>query len=85
MAELAFPSSPAPGDIFEGRWQWDSEKWVPAPGGGGGGGGASSTVSDTMPATARPGDMWWDTVSAKLFLWDGDQWIIVVNTPSGDT
>jgi hypothetical protein len=28
---LVFPSNPNPGDLFDGRWEWDGSKWLPAP------------------------------------------------------
>jgi Chaperone of endosialidase len=41
------------------------------------------TVSDIMPSSPRVGDLWWDTVSAQLFVWYDDgsstQWVIANN------
>ena len=49
---------------------------------------AVATISGTPPASPLIGQMWWDNVSAQMFLWydDGNtqQWVAVVNqTGSG--
>ena len=55
------------------------------PGGGGGSApGGDATVSvGAKPLSPTPGALWWDDITAKLFLWSGSEWIIVVNTPGG--
>ena len=41
---------------------------------------AKAVVSDTAPANPRPGDLWFDTVNAQLYVWYVDptsaQWVI---------
>lgn len=66
--------APSDGTIY-GR---KNALWVPA---GGGGGGAAVYVSDTPPAGAADGSLWWESDSGNLFIRynDGDssQWVIV--------
>lgn len=38
-------------------------------------------VGTTPPDLSFYGNLWWDTVSAKLFIWSGTEWVIVANTP----
>lgn len=45
--------------------------------------GSTVVVSETMPASPEDGDLWWDLTTAKLFLYDGLEWVVVVNTPEG--
>jgi len=44
-----------------------------------GGGGSTVTIGDTPPATPKAGDLWFDAVSTKLFVWyadiDSQQWV----------
>lgn len=52
--------------------------WISASlGGGGGGGGASVSVSSTAPATPTVGNLWWDTSSQLLYIYEssGTGWI----------
>ena len=74
------PDNPRDGALWFGDGTlhvWDGSEWLAL-----GGGGATIEVADEAPSEREQGMLWWDTVSAKLFLWDGEQWIIVVNTPS---
>ena len=54
---------------------------------GGGGGGASITVSNTAPADAEPGAMWWNSDTGDLLLYynDGDstQWVSAIGGAGG--
>jgi len=47
--------------------------------------GSTVTVSDTAPATPAPGDLWFDSLSANLFVRYADadttQWVIATNQP----
>ena len=47
--------------------------------GGGGAGGGSVTVGDNAPSTPASGDMWWDSVSGRLYVYyvdiDSSQWV----------
>jgi len=47
--------------------------------GGGGGGGASVTTSDTAPVSPSDGDLWYDSVGGRMYVYydDGDtsQWV----------
>lgn len=47
--------------------------------------GSSITVSDTAPASPAPGDLWFDSISANLFVRYADpnttQWVIATNQP----
>lgn len=86
MADLIFPSNPTTGQEFTGTFgevfTWDGVKWT-LTAGGGGGGGASVIISETAPGNPTAGMLWWATDVAKLYFWDGTQWVIVVNTPGG--
>lgn len=81
---LDFPATPTVGQIYQ-RWRWDGAKWqsytTPVPSGG------ISFVSDTPPPNPRLGDLWFDGVSAQLFVWVDDgtskQWVVAVNAGSG--
>ena len=47
--------------------------------GGGGGSGASVVVLDTPPTDPEQGDMWWNTIDGRLYIWyqdvDSGQWV----------
>jgi hypothetical protein len=51
------------------------------PGGSGGGGGASLAISDTPPAGAADGSLWWESDSGQLYVRYNDgnssQWVVV--------
>ena len=53
---------------------WDSVEWQPL-----GGGGAEVSVGDNPPADPEQGNLWWDTVEGRLFIYytDGNssQWV----------
>lgn len=84
----------APDIAIDGFLWWDAQtrvlyvlrggSWAPVSndggGGGGGGGGASVTVSDTPPANAIQGDLWWDSAEGNLYIYyvdpDSNQWVI---------
>lgn len=51
---------------------------IPPPSGGGG-----ASLDDTPPSDPEDGDLWWNLDDAKLYIWDGSQWVITVNTPEG--
>jgi hypothetical protein len=44
----------------------------------------SVTVSDTVPATAEDGDLWWNTANGQLYVYfdDAAQWIIANSAPT---
>jgi len=54
--------------------------WAP-----GGGSGASVSVGDAPPASPNPGDLWFDSASANLFVRyadvDSSAWVVAVNQP----
>lgn len=79
-----FPPNPSVGDQITGPYgevyEWDGVKWSLVPGGGSGGG-ASVEIGDTAPTNPVIGNLWWDTVSAQLFIWDSTQWVVVTNQP----
>jgi hypothetical protein len=62
-----FPSSPPNGTTVSGpngaAWQWDGVKWLSTTQGG-----QTVVVSDTPPANVGAGTLWWDSVSAQLFV-----------------
>ena len=35
-------------------------------------------VSDTPPSTLTTGGLWWDTNTAKLYVYDGTSWVVTV-------
>jgi hypothetical protein len=93
------PSTPADGDLWynsaNGRIyvyydDGDSAQWVDASpqGGGGSGGGASVTTSDTAPSTPTDGDLWYDSVGGRLYVYydDGNtnQWVDAAPQGGGD-
>jgi hypothetical protein len=55
---------------------------------GGGGGGASVTTSDTAPSTPTDGDLWYDSVGGRLYVYydDGNtnQWVDAAPQGGGD-
>jgi hypothetical protein len=55
---------------------------------GGGGGGASVTTSDTAPVSPSDGDLWYDSVGGRLYVYydDGDtsQWVDAAPQGGGD-
>ena len=60
----------------------DSEQWVDATtggGGGGGGGGSRASVGPNPPVNAFQGDLWWNNVDGRLYIYyedrDSEQWI----------
>ena len=57
--------------------------WVP----GEGGGGSSFTVAETAPETAEQGDVWFNSVTGKTYIYysdyDNDQWVEIASTVSG--
>ena len=57
--------------------QWVAASTTPATGAG------VITISETEPTSPEVGALWWATDVAKLFFWDGTQWIITINTPDG--
>ena len=56
--------------------------------GGGGGGGASVTTSDTAPSTPADGDLWYDSVGGRLYVYYEDpntsQWVDAAPQGGGD-
>ena len=56
------------------------QQWVPVSGGGGN---TTTTISTTPPLNPNPGDLFFDAVSAQLFIYYADanssQWVIVAN------
>ena len=56
-----------------------------AAGGGGVGGGISVAVGDTAPVSPTVGQLWWDSVSATMFMWYTDptssQWVPTTSQP----
>ena len=83
------PENAVPGDLWwntiEGRLYIyysdpDGNVWVDtSPNGGGGGGGGNVTISDTPPSSPAPGDLWWNTIDGRLFIYYNDgntaQWV----------
>jgi hypothetical protein len=55
---------------------------------GGGGGGASVTTSDTAPSTPADGDLWYDSVGGRLYVYYEDpntsQWVDAAPQGGGD-
>lgn len=64
-------------------YQWDGVRWlpiaVPLPSG------VTVTVSDTAPATPKPGDLWFDSIGAQTYLYYQDpsstQWVLTTSPP----
>lgn len=83
MAQIVFPPNPSVGDQVTGEYgevyTWDGQKWTITPSSSGGG----IAIGDDPPDDPVPGMLWWSTGVSKLYLWDGLQWVVVVNTPEG--
>ena len=80
---INFPTSPSNGDtVTEGNitYTYNATKgyWVSTESSGGGGG-SSVTVSDTAPTSPSDGDMWYNSLSLKMFVYYNDgsssQWV----------
>jgi hypothetical protein len=75
-------SNPTSGYVLS--WNGSDYAWV-AQSGGGGGGGSSVTVSDSAPSSPSEGDMWFNSLNTKLYVYFNDgtstQWI--QSNPSG--
>jgi len=80
---INFPTSPSNGDtVTEGNitYTYNATKgyWVSTESSGGGGG-SSVTVSDTAPVSPSDGDMWYNSLSLKMFVYYNDgsssQWV----------
>lgn len=78
---INFPNSPTANQIFYdassgNRYRWDAvaTSWKSSPNTA-----ITVTISTTPPGSPTPGSFWWDTISAKLFIYydDGDstQWV----------
>ena len=83
---VIYSAAPIPPDIqIEGFLWYDgatlyvyhNSAWVAA--GGAGGGGGSVSVGDEAPETPGAGDLWWDSVSGRMFIYyidiDSAQWV----------
>jgi hypothetical protein len=83
---LDFPTNPSVGDIFDGIWQWDGTKWVPAPGSG-----VvippPAIIDNVPPPNPETGDLWWDDVGGQLYVYYNDgtttQWVQANVSPVG--
>lgn len=58
-------------------WVREYGQWVPGTGGGGAGASIYVGVNPSTDPTSFP--LWWDSVGAQLYVWDGFRWIIAVN------
>jgi hypothetical protein len=60
-----------------------SGNWIPGEGGGSG----SFTVAETAPDPAEAGDIWFNSVTGKTYIYysdyDNDQWVEIASTVSG--
>lgn len=88
MASITFPPSPNPGDTVTDPdtgsvWLWDGTKWTFQPGSGSGGGQSPIVFSPVPPSPPVQGAMWWNTDVSKLYVYDGAQWVVVINTAGG--
>ena len=62
--------APTDGQVL--AWDNTAGKWEPASISGGGG---SVTVAATAPLSPGTGDMWYDTETARLFVWTSTEWV----------
>jgi hypothetical protein len=77
---IDFPANPASGQQFTAggiTWTFDGVKWTM-------GGTAPIYFGDAAPLNPAPGTLWWDTISAQLFIWYVDstgngQWVVTLN------
>lgn len=74
------PASGATGDIYYNSSSkdilaYDGSSWVAT----GGGGGATVTVADTAPSSPAAGDIWFDSVNTRNYIYYNDgtssQWV----------
>ena len=73
---INFPNSPSDGDTHQGfTYNSAKSKWSKVSGGGG----SSVTVSDSAPSSPSDGDMWYNSLSLKMFVYYNDgsssQWV----------
>ena len=92
------PASPSAGDLWydsvSGRIyvyynDGNSSQWVDTSpqGGGGGGTGSSITQGDTAPASPKDGDLWYDSVGGRTYVYykdpNGSQWVDIAPQGGG--
>jgi hypothetical protein len=82
----SLPSAGAAGDLFfksdESKiYVHDGTTWVIAQGSGGGGGGV--VVSDTAPANPDEGTYWFDSTTAKSYIYYDSFWVEVGDNSGG--
>ena len=75
-----FPPNPRPGDQYK-QWTWDGCRWTCGGVDGGGGGAPGGTfVGPNPPAGPQSGQMWLNTGTNQLFVYDGTQWLAAAPT-----
>ena len=79
-----FPSNPTNGQQYKG-FVWNGTQWVCGGTGGGGAepGGAQAFVGPNPPAAPQEGELWFNTDTGGLSMWDGSQWQTISAGGSG--
>lgn len=74
---INFPNTPTVGDIHienGNRFRWDGSGWIAIQE-------DATAIGDTPPSNPSPGDIWFDSANALLFIWYNDgnsqQWVNV--------
>jgi hypothetical protein len=84
---LDFPDSPSIDDTFtteSGRvWVWDGLRWESIGVISGGGGSGSITVSETPPADAEEGDLWFNSVDTNTYIYYDSFWVQASDSQAG--
>ena len=77
--QMVFPNDPQIGDKFGtsyGYYEWDGNRWllsrVLA---------RKTVTSGTPPANGQIGQLWWDTVTANLYIFCYNTWVPVGSCP----
>ena len=87
MAALDFPSSPAVNQLYVAgngvTYQWNGTMWLPV------GGSSSIYIGDVPPSTPGPGQFWFKSDEARLYIWYNDgnttQWVPASPIPGTQT
>lgn len=87
MAALDFPAAPTVGQYFVAgngvTYQWNGTMWLPV------GGSSSIYIGDVPPNNPGPGQFWFKSDEARLYIWYNDgnttQWVPAAPIPGTQT
>lgn len=75
---IDFPNSPSLNDEYTvdaKTWKWDGSAWRLAGGDAGISGSTALSVSDSAPSSPNEGDLWFDSTSAKTYVYYDSFWV----------